>query len=122
MADPIPRAEHPFEGNIFILINGGGFSTTGHFTSVLQYHNIGTFVGVETGGTYTCNDASKEIKLDNTRIYVLSPRGTFAAAVEGFPDNRGIIPDVIIEPKVEDLVIGKDTELEYVLNELINKS
>ena len=119
MADPIPRAKHPFEGNLFILVNGGCLSTTGHFTSVLKYHHIGTFVGLETGGTYTCNDASKMIELDHTRIYVNSPRGTFATAVEGFPEDRGIIPDIIIEPKVEDLINGRDTELEYVLGELI---
>jgi C-terminal processing protease CtpA/Prc len=119
MADPIPRDEHPFEGNLFILINGGGYSTTGHFTSLLKYHNIGTFVGVETGGTYTCNDASKMIELDNTRIYVNSARGTFASAVEGFEEDRGVIPDIMIESRIEDLINGIDTELEYVLSELI---
>ncbi len=118
MADPIPRAEHPFEGNIYILINGGGLSTTGHFTSVLKYNKTGTFIGLETGGTYTCNDASKEIVLEYTRIYVISASSTFATAVEGFTDDRGIIPDIIIEPRIDDLITGRDTEMEYILKEL----
>jgi hypothetical protein len=119
MADPISRATNPFEGNLFILVNGGCLSTTGHFTSVLKYHNIGTFAGTETGATYTCNDASKMIELDHTRIYVNSPRATFATAVEGFPEDRGIIPDIIIEPDIKDLVNGKDTELDFIINELL---
>jgi C-terminal processing protease CtpA/Prc len=112
MADPIPLAKNPYKGNLFILINGGGYSTTGHFTSVLKYHHIGTFIGLETGGTYTCNDASKMINLKNTRFYVNCARATFVAAVRGLPDDRGIIPDVVVEPSVNDLITGRDPMME----------
>jgi hypothetical protein len=121
MAEPIPRVENPYEGNLYILINGGGYSTTGHFTSVLKYHNIGTFIGLETGGTYTCNDASKMINLKNTRYYINCPRGTFATAVRGLPDDRGIIPDIIVEPSVDDLINGRDPMLELAYDLIENR-
>ncbi|KPK82012.1 MAG: hypothetical protein AMS27_14965 [Bacteroides sp. SM23_62_1] len=120
LADPIPRAENPYEGNLYILINGGGYSTTGHFTSVLKYHNIGTFIGLETGGTYTCNDASKMINLKNTRYYINCPRGSFATAVSGMADDRGIIPDIMVEPSAEDLINGRDPILEVAFDLIKN--
>ena len=120
-AEPIPREENPFEGNLYILVNGGGYSTTGHFTSVLKYHNIGTFIGLETGGTYTCNDASKMINLKNTRYYINCPRATFATAVRGLPDNRGIIPDIVVEPSADDIISGRDPMLELAFDLIENK-
>jgi len=115
MAKPIPMAKHPYTGELFILIDGGGLSTTGHFTSVLKYNHVGTFIGLETGGTYTCNNASKMINLDHTQYYVNCPRATFATAVSGFPPDRGIMPDIEVEPSVEDIINGKDTMMEIAL-------
>jgi len=115
-AQPIPLADKRFKGNIYILINGGGFSSTGHLCALLKHHKFATFVGTETGGTYTCNDASTEITLKHTRFLLRSARRTFKAAVRGFPKDRGIIPDFVVEQKIEDLLSGKDTVLNYTLS------
>jgi hypothetical protein len=120
-AKPIPLAErNNFEGNLLILIDGGGFSSTGHLSAVLKYNGIGAFVGQETGGTYTCNDASKEIVLEHTKLRVNLPRMSFTAAVRGMPKNRGILPDYPVEPRIEDILAGRDTIKEYAL-ELIGE-
>jgi hypothetical protein len=116
-ARPIPFAEdNVFGGNLLILIDGGGFSSTGHLAAVLKYNGIGAFVGQETGGTYTCNDASKEIILKHTKIRVNLPRMTFAAAVSGMPKTRGILPDYEVEPRIEDILAGRDTIKEFALD------
>jgi hypothetical protein len=115
-ARPIPRADNSFEGKIVILIDGGCFSSTGHLCAVLKYHGIGTFVGAETGGTYTCNDASKSITLDNTRLQVNMPRMTFTAAVRGMERSRGILPDHPVELTVDDLIMGRDTVMDFALS------
>lgn len=114
-ARPIPLARNQFRGDLFILIDGGCYSSTGHLCAVLDYHNIGQFVGIETGGTYTCNDASKEIVLDHTGIRINMPRMTFTAAVYDMPRTHGILPDHPVEQSVEDLVAGRDTIKEYAL-------
>jgi HEAT repeat protein/protein-S-isoprenylcysteine O-methyltransferase Ste14 len=92
LSKPIPLAENPYRGNLFILTDGSNFSTTGHFCSLLKYHDLGTFIGQETGGTYTCNAAVRTFDLKNTGIILKLATGTFAAAVSGFPKDRGIIP------------------------------
>ena len=120
LADPIPLAEKNFEGKIYTLIDGNGFSTTGHFCAVLKYNNIGTFVGTELGATYICNGATRDIILENTRIILwTSHRHSYSVAVEGMDKTRGIIPDYNIEPVIKELIEGKDTVKEFVL-ELIN--
>jgi len=118
-ADPIPRAEKAYSGNLFTLIDGRCFSTNGHFCSLLKYHRIGKFIGSETGATYTCNAAQKILNLKNTRLMFYVAHGTFRAAVEGMDKTRGIIPDYPVEPSMEDFIEGRDTILEFTLS-LIN--
>jgi hypothetical protein len=114
-ARPIPLAENRFEGNLVVLIDGGCYSSTGHLAAVLDYNDIGVFVGTETGGTYTCNDASKSIVLHNTGLRINMPRMTFAAAVSGMNPARGIKPDHRVAPRIEDLVEGRDTIREFAV-------
>ena len=95
-AQPVKPAENNFKGRLFFLIDGHGFSTTGHLCALLKYHKLGTFIGTETGGTYTCNAAGRTIQLKNTRLLLEISRKSFVAAVTGLPKNRGIIPDFII--------------------------
>lgn len=115
-AQPIPLAGKRFKGDIYILINGGGFSSTGHLCALLKHHKFGTFVGTETGGTYTCNDASTKITLKHTKFMLKTARVTFQAAVRGLPKDRGILPDYSVEPAIEDVLNGRDAVLEYTLS------
>lgn len=115
LAHPIPVADKPFRGKLITLINGGCFSTTPHFCALLKYHGIGTLVGTQTGGTYSCNAATNTVRLPNTRFIVLVSRRSFAAAVEGFSLMRGIDPDLQVEPNIEDLLRRRDAPMEHAL-------
>lgn len=115
LAEPIPRQEKAFTGKLYILINTGVFSTTGHLLGLLKYHKIGTLIGEETGATFTCNDAHQSFELKNSRLQVWIARATFASAVKNMPDNRGILPDIEVYPTASDLAEGRDTVLEYTL-------
>jgi hypothetical protein len=115
LAAPVARAEHPFTGELYVLTDPRCFSTTGHLCSLLKYHGIGTFVGEETAGTYSCNDASKMIELHNTRLQLNLPRMTFATAVTGLERGEGIQPDHMVRPTGADLAAGHDAALELAL-------
>jgi hypothetical protein len=119
LASPIPPAEKAFRGRLIVLINGGCFSSTPHLCALLKYHKIGTFVGTEAGGTYTCNGAAREIKLSHTGFIAVVNRRSFAAAVDGFTNNRGILPDHFVMPRIEDLVQGRDAQKEYALQLIV---
>lgn len=47
--------ENSFLGNVYILINGGSFSTTCEFCTAVHTNHRGKFIGEETGGNYWGN-------------------------------------------------------------------
>ncbi|HZB14780.1 MAG TPA: S41 family peptidase, partial [Chryseolinea sp.] len=118
LAKPLSLSINHFSGHLYTLINGVCFSTTGHLCALLKYHNIGEFIGTETGGTYTCNDASQTFRLINTGILIRMPSTTFSVAVEGVPRFKGILPDHVIEPSLEDILNSNDRVKEFALRRI----
>lgn len=116
LADPVPLAKNRFRGNLYILVDGGCASTTGHLCGLLKYHRLGTLIGEETGATYTCNDAHRNFLLNHTRFQIGIATGTFATAVQGLSKSQGILPDLPVQQTAEDLAVGRDTALEYALH------
>jgi hypothetical protein len=112
---PLPMAESPYNGRQYYLIDGMCFSSTGHFASILKYYELGTFIGEETGATFTCNDASHDTELKHTGWILQSARRTFAAAVTGFPEDQGILPDHPVRQSIEQVIANHDAVLEYTL-------
>ncbi|MFH1842966.1 MAG: S41 family peptidase [bacterium] len=114
---PVAR---PFAGNLYVLIDGGCFSTTGHLCSLLRYHGIGFFIGEETGGSYACNDASRMHTLKNTGLQALVPNRTFRTAVQGLHRGRGIMPDLAVQPTITQVRNGRDVVLETAIATALN--
>jgi C-terminal processing protease CtpA/Prc len=119
----IPRTPYDlnFDGSVYFIINGGCFSTTGHFCSLARFHHLGIFVGEETGGSFYCNDSHMNTVLPNTRINLQVARATWATAVSGFDLGRGIMPDYPVTPSIDDLINGFDREMTYVLQLIEDK-
>ncbi|MGD2089812.1 MAG: S41 family peptidase [Candidatus Aminicenantes bacterium] len=113
-----PKDPHEtnFNGNVYFLIDGGCFSTTGHFCSLAQFHNLGIFIGEETGGSFYCNDGHVNRLLPNTGINLQYARTTWATAVSGYVKGRGIMPDYTVNSSLDDLINGFDRQMAYVLN------
>jgi len=114
---PVAR---PFVGNLYVLIDGGCFSTTGHLCSLLRYHGIGYFIGEETGGSYACNDASRMHTLKHTGIQALVPNRTFRTAVQGLRRGRGIMPDLVVQPTLTQIRNGRDVVFETAIATALN--
>jgi len=122
LAKPIPLAADHFEGNIYTLINGNCFSSTGHLCALMKYYHLGKFIGSETDGTYTCNDNSEMITLNNTGIQLRIARNSFRVAVEGIPRFRGISPDFPVENTLEDHIAGRDSVKSFALDLIKNEN
>ena len=112
-----PIEPHPlnFKGKIYVLMDGGCFSTTGHFLSMIKYYHWATLIGEESGGSYVCNGCVENYTLPNTRIILNCARCVYRTNVKGFNRERGILPDIEIKPKIEDLIENRDTLMEYAL-------
>jgi hypothetical protein len=120
LVKPLPFAENRFTGNIYVLINGRGFSTTGHFLALLKYHNIGIMIGEESGASFACTDASITVNLTHTNLSFRSSRSVFKVAVEGLAPGRGVFPDYTVVPTLDEILSKKDVEMAVAL-ELIRK-
>ena len=127
-SEPLLGIQQPsqpaFTGPLYILIDGGCFSTTSDFLAVADFHHRGAFIGEESGGGYygsTSGDSAR-ITLPNTKM------GLFIPAMDGYDavgqthdPARGVIPDFPVKHTIADLVAGVDKDFELAL-ELARKS
>ncbi|MCP4324220.1 MAG: hypothetical protein GY951_14295 [Psychromonas sp.] len=105
-----------FNGQLVVLINGLGFSTTGHILSLLVDQKRGTFIGQESGGGYVCNDRSEIIKLNNTKISFNLPTAAFSTSVQGQVKGRGVIANIETKYNIEDYLNNSDLEMNAALD------
>ena len=112
-----PALPH-FDGKLVVLMNGGSFSTTCEFLTML--HSIGraTFVGEETAGAYYGNTSGAVVPLvlPNSKLTLHVPLVGYYMAVDGKAQgNHGIRPDYPVESSIEDILSGRDRAMELAL-------
>lgn len=112
----VPLSEPHYNGRLYILIDGITFSTAGHFAALVKFHEIATFIGSETSGSFAVSDSHKEIRLTNTRLQLYTSQEIWKVAVEGLPIGRGVLPDFEVYKSWQDYVDGIDRVLEYTLS------
>ncbi|MEZ5345569.1 MAG: S41 family peptidase [Pyrinomonadaceae bacterium] len=108
----------PFMGKLFVLIDGGTFSTAADVSALLRSLKRATFIGEETGGTYSGNTSGLNAKIDlpNSKNSVkIHMYGYWNAVTPPAETGRGIIPDLPITTNTKDLIEGKDEQLKLAL-------
>jgi C-terminal processing protease CtpA/Prc len=113
-------SEPAFTGPVYILINGGSFSTTAEFLTEVHYHHRATFIGEESGGAYYGNNSGEvsKITLPNTKMGLYIPLVSGYMFVGGKHEHeaaRGVIPDFPVERTIADLLAGVDRDFELAL-------
>ncbi len=106
-----------FSGNIFLLTSVFTFSSGTHCAMLFKDYDIGTIVGQETGGLPSGYGDTFFFKLPysglNARVsykYFIRPSGK--------NDGKGVLPDVPIKYSIDDLLIGNDMEMDYVIKHI----
>ena len=114
MMTPQPNA---YRGKLFLLTSPYTFSAAESFTIDLKESGCATLVGEPTGGDTGNNPQGFRSKYGiEFRIPTREPQ----LSPQGFPmEGVGIEPHITIGQTVEDYFAGKDTVIEYILNELI---
>ncbi|MEL6733717.1 MAG: S41 family peptidase [Bacteroidota bacterium] len=112
-----------FSGSVYVLIDGGTYSTGADFISLVRSYQLATFIGDEGGGCYYGNTSGYLITmtLPHSQLRLILPLVNYRTNVEPLEKvGRGVTPDFPISPSITDLVNGRDTELAFTLK-LINK-
>ncbi len=112
--------ENAFKGKIYVLINGMSFSASSTLATVLDNTTDAIFVGEEAGGDYngTVAGMHKKKVLPNSNVtlnlgvfYIETP---YKRDVKG----RGISPDIEIQNTYQDILEGRDRELNWILEDI----
>jgi hypothetical protein len=113
-----PPGKYPFLGKVFVLINGGTFSTAADFCAVTHHLKRATFIGEETGGGYYGNNSGllTIVTLPNSRFRFSLPMYEYWNAVPGYDGKRrGTRPGYVVETKTANLLRGVDQQLDLAL-------
>ncbi len=105
-----------YSGNIYVLINGGCFSTTSECISMIHSNTDAVFIGEESGGGYYGNNSGMvpEITLPNTKIRIAIPLMKYVMAVKDYRfKDHGLFPNYEVIPKIANKINGNDPELEF---------
>ena len=107
-----------FSGKIYVLMNGGSFSTTAEVITQLHNHRRAVFIGAEDGGMYDGNNSGTIalVTLPNTKLVLTLPLMSCRLSVGGDEDNsRGGGPDYPVEYSIDDYVANSDKEMSVAL-------
>ena len=115
------KVENPllFKGNVFLLTGIETFSSGTELAMLIKDYNLGKIIGQETGGIPTCYGDRFDFELPNTKIEV-GVSYKWSLRPSGVDDNRGVIPDIILNPSLMDILLDKDKEMNYALNYIKN--
>jgi hypothetical protein len=113
-----PLTPH-FAGRVYALMNGGSFSTSCEFLSMLHFHKRATFIGEEAaGGYYGCTAGwTATLTLPYSKLVLPIGLVTYYQAVSGYkyPD-RGVMPDYPVAHTIADLLAGRDRDMELAIS------
>lgn len=107
-----------FSGRIYVLMNGGSFSTTAEVISQLHNHRRAVFIGEEDGGMYDGNNSGTiaVVTLPNTKLGLTLPLMSCRLSVGGDRDNsRGVRPDYPVEYSIDDYLANSDKGMAVAL-------
>ena len=113
-----PPGKYPFLGKVFVLIDGGTFSTAADFCAVTHHLKRATFIGEETGGGYYGNNSGVGIRvtMPNSKFHARLPMYEYWNAVPGYDGKRrGTRPDHAVETRAANLLRGVDEQLDLAL-------
>ncbi|MEL6591141.1 MAG: S41 family peptidase [Bacteroidota bacterium] len=109
-------SKNAYQGKIYVLIDGGSFSTSGIVAAKLKHHTEAIFIGQETGGGEVGSNAiiKYNLTLPETKVRVVLPYYFMDHNVSPELKGRGVFPDIEVEYSIEEILSGKDKEMEKV--------
>jgi hypothetical protein len=111
-----------YKGKLYVLINGNSFSASSILSAQLKATNRATFVGQETGGAFngTVAGVSKGYELPNSKVVMHLGMMQVETFYKVEPDGFGVTVDKEIIPTRADREAKRDSEVEWVLNDIKN--
>lgn len=109
--------ENRYTGKLYVLVNGGTFSSAAECAAMLRHYQRATFIGQEAGGSYigTVAGYTPTLRMKNSGVQInlslISIKRTFFGKEW---TDRGVMPDWLVEQvpgSKTDMVLDKALEL-----------
>ncbi|MFK7932125.1 MAG: S41 family peptidase, partial [Saprospiraceae bacterium] len=115
-------ADIHYEGRLYVLTSGWTFSASAMFTSLVKNYQRGIFIGEEAGGNpyVQVGDFNQMLKLPTSGMRMSIPLFYEKMKVNYENTGHGVMPDYPVRASIEDLLVGRDAVMEFVLD-LIEK-
>ena len=112
--------QNNFKGQLYVLIDGGCSSTTSELSSLVRTNKKGIFIGQEVGGAYWGNTGGVLgwFELPNSKIRVRIGMVKYTMVEHDSANRKGVIPDYMIEPNIQDIRDRRDVELEFTIRKI----
>lgn len=114
------RRPYEFNGDIFLIIDHTTINAAEVLASVIKCNQLGLLIGTETGGSHVYFDNGLVQPLKGSGlIATISSTRKYLPCSEG-SESAGVIPDVIVQPTIYNLISNKDYIIPYAIH-LIHK-
>ena len=109
-----PEVKYHYDGEVYVITNGGTFSTGAFVVSALKHLAGATFIGEETGGCEygIGGGVIGTLTLPYTRLRVHIPMYGWKFNTIATDTGRGVVPDVPARKEPGDFITGADPVLE----------
>ncbi len=104
--------KYRFKGQLYVLTSKDTFSAGTLFSAQIKDNNIGILVGEETSDNPTMYACIMLFELPNTGITIQNS-AQYSLRPGGFDNQRGVLPDFIVEPTYYDYTDDFDRVLNY---------
>lgn len=108
-----------YSGDFFVLTSGTTFSSASLFAMMVQDNQVGTVVGTPTGSAlnFYGNVLNFSIPHTDLKLFLTTSLTTGATTADLDPNvNDAVYPDVEIKTSLDDIKLGVDSQLDWVLN------
>ncbi|MEL6638834.1 MAG: S41 family peptidase [Bacteroidota bacterium] len=121
---PTKPVKRPYQGELYVLTNPYCGSTTGELTGKLKCLDRVTFIGEESGGSPHTNvsGVTMILLLPNSHLRITLPLILFEVDINFDNEERGVVPDHIIEHPPADIFRNYDTAMEFTKDLILKKS
>ncbi|MEJ2003935.1 MAG: S41 family peptidase [Cyclobacteriaceae bacterium] len=111
--------KYVFQGNIYVLVNGRTYSNGSTVARSLREYADAVIIGEESGTRYEgfVAGSKNSVILPNSGFRINVPRYAyrFPPSTIQTERDRGLLPDHIVKPSMNDILNQKDPVMEYAL-------
>ncbi len=106
--------EQPFTGKLIILIDERSCSSSEEFSGSMKAIGRATIIGKQTPGKVLTMNV---VTLPDGGLFLYPNTQTLTSKNEVL-ERMGVLPDIIVDLRIDDLLAGKDSQLEAAINYL----